>query len=252
MVQPTQHVEQPQCTNNNIFGINMPVPAVPVQTYYAFLAGAVTYIAMLPCPTQLQLLRLLERQETNTRKKVPQHIFLGAAVAILWMLLHSVSLRLRHQRHPTSKPVTLTPRDIKSELTPSDKAYVHLFVENIILKAINAQLDARFEAAQRNFHGMVRLATNKNSKINKLETQIKELTRRITLAIREYKGLMTGIAELDRDISLLEKLNAMYKRDVASLQGQSLNNHKKITALTANLAAMKASRNSYRGLLNHV
>lgn len=217
---------------------------LPIQTMYAFLASAATYIAFLPGPAQQYLLRVLEEEKKIVRRRIEPEMALAVAVFIMWLLIHRFLVRAPNS--PRAPPPTfVTPAAVDKELknakntNKANRAYVHLFVENIILKAISKEFSERLEKQRRSLQGystlmrrLVRTGGTKDADIRELRSQIAKMTKendelrtRVVLAATSYRNIAEGVALLDQEIGDLQKQNEEFRKRIQWLHHKSRRNN---------------------------
>lgn len=217
---------------------------LPIQTMYAFLASAATYIAFLPGPAQQYVLRILEEEKMIVRRRIEPEMALAVAVFIMWLLIHRFLVRAPNSPR-VPPPTFVTPAAVDKELknakntNKANRAYVHLFVENIILKAISKEFTERLEKQRSTVQGFVKLVRSlvrtgglKDADIRELRSQIAELTKKndelrthVHHAMTSYRNIADGVALLDQEIGDLQTQNEEFRKRIQWLHHKSRRNN---------------------------
>ena len=229
----------------------MPHP-VTAATYYSFLAGLATYVALLPSVTQLKVMETLRHEDpghfpyragaigSNHTKLAFVVAFLFFIVQLCAPLMHRVSPRVA-----PPKPI-ITPTEIRTEFAAfnasrANTAYVHLFVENIITRAISKQHEKRLWDLQKTLLRMVKGSREMNAgKIRLLERDIEEQKRRIhtITSTNAIQRLDKQIQELEIEVEMLHKTVLNQHRNISNRAAREAAQKSLIASQKSQLAAM--------------
>jgi hypothetical protein len=198
---------------------------------YTLLALLATYIAILPAVTQAKILHSTHAyvfNDYNQRAGPSVTTLLATLVASLLFLInvHAPLTRAIRQAapEPVLPPAIITPTEIKATVVSnSNKAYVGVLVQNMILKAISKEHQSRIDRSRSMVSSFISALKSKDLIYNINKTKIKALERRLEMANQSKK---LDIIERDRHIRELEA-------EIQVLQHDILNKHKTISNLQA-------------------
>lgn len=221
---------------------------MPVTTaaYYSFLAGLATYVALLPSVTQIRVLETLRQEDPGHfafRSRYDDHTKLAFAVAFLFFVVQLCAPLVHRgvRAVPPPRPV-VPPAEIKTEFAAhnTNKAYVHLFVENIITKAVSKQHEKRLWNLQKTLLRMVNSARAKNTaKIRMLERDIEiQRTRTNTISRKTILRLDTQIRELEIEVEMLQRTVLAQHKNITNRAAREAAQKSLIASQKSQIAAM--------------